>query len=96
MDSLVIIAILLLGGFAIAAAKKHDSVDGMEDTPVSLDNIRKGVERGWYTATLCRVNGMPAVKLTGKDAQGKTYSDVFPITEADWQTLKNEGYSVQE
>ena len=95
MDSLVIIGLLLLGGFAIAAAKKHDSVDGMEDTPVSIDNIRKGVARGWYSATLCRVDGVPAVRLTG-EVGGKPYSYVFPIAETDWQTLKNEGYSVAE
>ena len=95
MDGLVIIGLLLLGGFAIAAAKKHDSIDGMEDTPVSIDNIRKGVARGWYSATLCRVDGVPAVRLTG-EVGGKPYSDVFPIAETDWQTLKNEGYSVSE
>ena len=96
MDSLVIIGLLLLGGFAIAAAKKADGTAGMEDAPVSLDNIRKGVQRGWYSATLCRVNGTPAIHLYGKDASGNNYGDVFPITEADWQTLKNEGYSVQD
>ena len=96
MDSLVIIAILLLGGFAIAASKKAESTSGMEDAPVSLDNIRKGVARGWYSATLCRVNGAPAIHLYGKDASGNNYGDVFPITEADWQTLKNEGYNVAE
>ena len=96
MDGLFIISMLVLGGLFIAAASKHNSVDGMEDTPVSIDNIRKGVARGWYACTLVRVNGIPAVRLSGKDAYGMTYSDVFPITEEDWQTLKKEGYSVQD
>ena len=95
MDGLFVISLLVLGGLFIAAAPKHNSVDGMEDTPVSIDNIRKGVARGWYSATLCRVDGVPAVRLTG-EVGGKPYSDVFPITEEDWQTLKNEGYSVQD
>lgn len=69
---------------------------GMNDKPVSLDNIRMGVARGWYTATLTRVGGKPAIRLFGKDAKGNDYGDVFPISEHDWQTLKNEGYSVTE
>ena len=95
MDGLIIISILLLGGLAIAAAKKN-SVDGMSDKPVSINNIRMGVERGWYTATLCIVQGIPAIRLTGKDASGKTYSDVYPISEQDWETLKAEGYNVEK
>ena len=95
MDSWIIFGLIVLGGFAIAASAKHNSVDGMEDTPVSIDNIRKGVARGWYSATLCRVDGIPAVRLTG-EVGGKPYSDVFQIAETDWQTLKNEGYSVAE
>ena len=95
MNELILIGIIVLGGVAIAAAKKRDSVNGMNDTPVSLDNIRKGVERGWYRAVLMRVNGQPAIYLYGKDANGNTYGDTYPISEADWQTLKNDGYTVQ-
>ena len=96
MDGLVILAILLLGGFAIAAAKKHDGVEGMQDTPVTIDNVRKGVSRGWYKATLKRVDGKPAIYLYGIAANGEQYGDTFPISEADWQTLKDEGYNVAE
>ena len=96
MDSWIIFGLLVLGGFAIAASAKRNSVDGMEDTPVSIENIRKGVARGWYSATLCRVDGMPAVRLVGRTTDIEPYTDVFPITEEDWQTLKNEGYSVAE
>ena len=69
---------------------------GINDKPVFLDSIRMGVARGWYTATLTRVGGKPAIRLTGKDANGNDYGDVFPISEHDWQILKNEGYSVTE
>ena len=79
----------------MAIAKKHDSVNGMEDTPVSIENIRRGVAEGWYTCVLTRVNGMPAVKLTGRTVVGgKQYTDVYPISETDWQTLRAEGYTV--
>ena len=90
MDSLVIIGLLLLGGFAIAAAKKHDSVDGMEDTPVSLDNIRKGVANGWYTAELGVYNDTPCIKLTGKDVDGKTKIYYNVISKEDWITLRDQ------
>lgn len=94
MDGLVIISILVLGGFLMAATRNRDeSVYGMEDDPVSIENIRRGVANGWYTCTLTRVNGIPAVRLSGRTADGKTYTDVFAVTEEDWQTLKKEGYA---
>lgn len=68
-------------------------IEGLEDDPVSIDNIRMGVQRGWYTCVLTRVNGIPAVRLSGRTADGKTYTDVFAVTEEDWQTLKKEGYA---
>ena len=96
MNELVLIGLLLLGGAAIAYSKKHGSVDGMQDNPVTLDNIRKGVERGWYKARLTRVNGQPAIYLYGYDVKGKEYGDTYPISESDWQTLKAEGYDVAQ
>ena len=93
MDGIVIIGLLLLGGALIARSAKATA--GMDDTPVSLDNIRKGVARGWYTCTLTRVDGQPAVRLSGTTTDGEETSDVYPITEDDWQTLKAEGYKVE-
>ena len=68
-------------------------MDGMEDDPVSIENIRRGVANGWYACVLTRVNNTPAVRLSGRTADGKTYTDVFAVTEEDWQTLKKEGYA---
>ena len=90
MNELVIIGILLLGGLLIRQAAK--STSGMNDKAVSLDNIRKGVERGWYKARLTRVNGQPAIYLYGLNTAGNEYGDTYPISENDWQTLKNDGY----
>ena len=92
MDGIVIIGLLLLGGALIARSAKATA--GMDDTPVSLDNIRKGVSRGWYKARLTRVNGQPAIYLYGLNTAGKEYGDTYPISENDWQTLKAEGYPV--
>ena len=95
MDALVILSILLLGGLAMAAVSKPRGTEGMNDTPVSIENVRKGVERGWYKAVLVRVDGAPGIYLYGLAESGKKYGDTFPISEADWQTLKAEGYAVQ-
>ena len=94
MDGIVIIGLLLLGVALIARSAKATA--GMDDTPVSLDNIRKGVERGWYSCVLTRVNGKPAVRLSGTATDGTYTTDVYPITENDWQILKAEGYYVEE
>ena len=94
-NGLFIIGVLAVVAFVATAAKRR-SVDGMQDNPVSLWNIRTGVARGWYKATLVRKNGQPGIYLYGKDADGNNYGDIFPISENDWQTLKAEGYDVAQ
>lgn len=66
-------------------------MSGMNDTPVSLENVRRGVKNGWYTAQLLRVDGMPAIRLSGKITNGRQYSDIYPLSESDYETLKSEG-----
>ena len=92
MDGFVIIGLLLLGGVLIRYSTK--GMTGMTDATVSIDNIRKGVARGWYTAELTYANGKPAVRLSGTATDGTYTSDVYPIALKDWQTLKAEGYKV--
>lgn len=79
----------------MATAAKRRSVDGMSDAPVSIENIRRGVKNGWYKAVLMRKNGQPAIYLYGKSIDGNNYGDIYPISEADWQTLKAEGFDEQ-
>lgn len=74
-------------------APSRDRVGMMTDAPVSLENIRKGIARGWYKAQLCTIDGHPAVKLSGT-ANGKPYSDYYPVSQATWNSLKQD--SVQE
>ena len=90
MNELILIGILVLGGIAMAKAK---GASGMSDKPVSIENIRRGVSQGWYTARLTHKNGKPAIFLSGRTADGKVFSDVYPISQADWDTLKAEGYA---
>ena len=95
-DGLVILGILAAVAFMAAVRKpKQSEIDGMKDEPVSAANIRKGVSRGWYQAVLTRVDGKPAVRLSGKSADGKQYTDVFPITQADFDSLQAEGYLIE-
>lgn len=90
MNELIIIGILLFGGIAMAKAK---GASGMQDNLVSIDNIRRGVSQGWYTAILTHKNGRPAIFLSGRTADGNTYSDIYPVSQADWDTPKAEGYA---
>lgn len=67
------------------------------DSEVSIENIRRGVANGWYTAELWRnLSGEPFVILTGNTADGNDYVGTYPIAEEDWQTLKSEGYKMSE
>lgn len=89
---------LLIIGAAIAAlmiAKKKTSGTGaMSDMPVTLENIRMGVARGWYTAQLTTVYGKKAVRLSGKQTDGTYTSDVYPVTDEVWQALLADGIKV--
>lgn len=92
MDGIVIISILLLGGLLM---RKVKGTNGMSDPVTSIENIRRGVKNGWYSAQLTRTaDGKPAVLLSGKKTDGFYTQDIYPITEADWQTLRAEGYAV--
>ena len=95
MNGAWIISFLIVGGLLIRKFGKPSDVRGMEDDPVSIDNIRRGVTNGWYSCTLIRANEQPAVRLSGKMTNGKIYTDVFRVSEKDWQALKNEGYPVE-
>lgn len=93
MDGLVVISILVLGGLLMAAAKTKGT-GAMSDNSVTLANIRRGVANGWHTAQLTRVNGQPAIRLSGTTTNDEQFVDVYPISENDWQTLKKDGYAV--
>ena len=95
MDGLIVIGCLVAFA-ALAYAARPSATSGMEDTPVSIENIRRGVKNGWYSCTLLVVDGIPAVRLAGKTRDGKIYSDIYPITPEDWKALQAEGYKVEK
>lgn len=72
-------------------ANKQRGAGSMSDAPVALDNLKRGIANGWYTAQLTMVNGRQAVRLSGKLTNGKQYSDVYPITPEVAAELKQMG-----
>ena len=92
MDTLILIVIAT--ACTLAFIRKAEGTSGMNDTEATIDNIRRGVANGWYTCVLSRIEGKPAVKLSGKDASGNDYEDVYPVSESTWQTLAGEGYKI--
>lgn len=74
-------------GLALAAAvawkllqKRSEKIGAMTDPMPTLDNLKRGIENGWYTAKLTTVNGQQAVELSGKLTDGTFYADVYPIS----------------
>ncbi len=88
-------AVVAVAFVAVVNKPKESEILGMEDKPVSIDNIRKGVSRGWYTAVLTRVDGKPAIRLSGKATDGQQVVDTFWISQKDFDTLQDEGYLIE-
>ena len=92
-----LIGIALAGLVALFALNtgRRTGTGKVTDPMPSLQNIRMGISRGWYTATLCRRYGKPCAILSGKDTQGAQTSDIYPISEETFKALKNDGVQVQ-
>ena len=63
----------------------------MTDAAPALENLKRGIANGWYTAELTMVNGQQAVRLSGKLTNGKQYTDVYPITPEVAKELRKMG-----
>lgn len=72
-------------------ANKQRGVGSMDDAPVALENLKRGIANGWYQAQLTMVNGQQAVRLSGKLTNGREYSDVYPTTPEVAAELKQMG-----
>ena len=62
---------------------KKRSVSGigtMSDPMPTLDNLKRGIANGWYTARLTIVDGQQAVELSGKLTDGTFYEYVYTIS----------------
>ena len=85
-------------GLALSAAiawkllhKRSQKVGAMTDPMPTLDNLKRGIANGWYTAKLTTFDGQQAVELSGKLADGTPYADIYPITEEIANELRNIG-----
>lgn len=75
----------------VLIANNQSKVSGMTDAAPALENLKRGIANGWYTAELTMVNGQQAVRLSGKLTNGKQYSDVYPVTPEVAQELRKMG-----
>lgn len=78
----------------VLIANKQSKVSGMDDAAPTLENLKRGIANGWYTAQLTMVNGQQAVRLSGKLTNGKQYSDVYLVTPQVAEELKQMGVPV--
>lgn len=90
MDGLIITGIIALTLLCIASRNNKTA-----DYDIDAEDVREGVENGWYNATLVIKSDQPGVKLSGKLTNGKDFTGVYTISERDWTKLKNEGYRVE-
>lgn len=74
-------------GLALAAAvawkllkKRSEKIGAMTDPMPTLENLKRGIANGWYTAKLTTINGQQAVELSGKLTNGQFFADVYPIS----------------
>lgn len=91
MENGLLVAAIAAATLLLLRKKNSSGTGAMSDDPVSLKNLRMGIKRGWYQAELTRRNGQPAVVLSGKQTDGTYTSDVYPVDEATWQALKQDG-----
>lgn len=91
MDGIICIGVLVAAVLITAAAKPKGE---LIEYDVDAEDVREGVQNGWYTCQLTTKDGEPAVILSGRMTNGEDYSGVFTISERDWKSLKKEGYEV--
>ena len=95
-NGIILLAALAAMGLLIVANKPTQADDlEMEDQMIDIANIRKGVANGWYTAVLTRIDNKPAIRLTGNNTSGEQITDVFWISQDDFDTLQSEGYIIE-
>lgn len=80
-------------GFILVLAGKNKKIGKLSDSPLNADNILMGVSRGWYTAKLGNSENGYTVQLSGKNTDGSSTTDVYPITEETYNTLVSKGIS---
>lgn len=85
----LLLTVALIAGLAILGKRKKTSgVGKLSDKQLDFDNIRMGLERGWYKAELeLHPQWGPVVYLSGKMTDGREVSDVYPISKDTYEAL---------
>ena len=92
----IAIGVLVVGiAFVVLSGKHSQPTDGLEDEIISAENVRRGVQNGWYEAVLVRVNGVPCVRLSGRTTDRKPVKTVYRISQSDFDSLQKEGYLIE-
>ena len=83
--------ILIVGAVLLLLKKKSPTMGKLSDPEVSLDNILRGVERGWYKARSGKTSMGYVVYLSGTRSDGTYTEDVYPISETTYNELQKRG-----
>lgn len=96
-NGLVILGALAVAALVAAAKCRKAQTDDpdIEDGYVSADNIREGVQNGWYNAVLVRRDGQPFVRVTGNNVNGEYVDELFHITQEDFDELQADGFLIE-
>lgn len=96
MKPITAIGLALGAAFVWKLLSKQKSVGKMSDPAPTLENLKRGIANGWYTADITTVDGMPAVRLSGKLTDGTYYQDVYPISAEVANELRMMGVKVAQ
>lgn len=96
MKPITAIGLALGAAFVWKLLSKQKSVGKMSDPAPALENLKRGIANGWYTAEITTVDGKQAVRLSGKLTDGTYYQDVYPISTQVANELRMMGVRVAQ
>ena len=96
MKPITAIGLALGAAFVWKLLSKQKSVGKMSDQAPTLENLKRGIANGWYTAEITTVDGKTAVRLSGKLTDGAYYQDVYPISAEAANELRMMGVKVAQ
>lgn len=96
MKPITAIGLALGAAFFWKLLSKQKSVGKMSDPAPTLENLKRGIANGWYTAEITTVDGKHAVRLSGKLTDGTYYQDVYPISAEVAKELRMIGVKVAQ
>lgn len=96
MKPITAIGLALGAAFVWKLLSRQQSVGKMSDPSPTLENLKRGIANGWYTAEITTIDGKPAVRLSGKLTDGTYYQDVYQISAEVAKELRMMGVKVAQ